>query len=292
MDNELGPSERLLLEAMQIEDSPRMADANRIRQRVLMGVGVAAAGAATSTAVEAAIGSSPLAAPAAALGLSASSTVTTATSGASVAAAGTAAAGGTAAAATSGIGFLKALLVVGGVAGLGGGAVALSWQHSEPTEHAPAATQVVPSRDSASTGQEAVPASKVPVAEEVAPKDLAPVEQTKRTVVPASGALAPSSEKKVGDSASTLKEEALLLSKAQAALQRGDTATAISVLSEHRKQFPSGVLSGEREAALAVAYCKSGNLAEGRAKAERFVARHPSSPMVQRLKTACKLTME
>jgi outer membrane protein assembly factor BamD (BamD/ComL family) len=88
-----------------------------------------------------------------------------------------------------------------------------------------------------------------------------------------------------------LKEEAALLSRAQSALQSGDVAQALSALSEHREKFPRGVLRGEREAALSVAYCKSGD-PRGKERAERFIVNNPDSPMVQRLRSACKLPME
>lgn len=285
---EFSRSERLMLEALQIEDSPSGVDAARVRSRVLMGAGVAAAaGAATTTAVEAAVGSSPVAAPAAATALSASTT--TIATGVASSGATTAALGASGAAATTGsFGLLKALLAVGGVTALGGGAIALSWQHAEPTVAAsvpgeqpePAERREPAGQRERAVGQAARQASEGTARDTVAPE---PVVTTTPRV--------PQRVQSAPDPKSTLKEEAAILSRAQAALQRGDVAGAMAALSEHRDKFPRGVLRGEREAALSVAYCKSGD-PRGRQRAERFISKNPDSPMVQRLRWACKLPKE
>jgi outer membrane protein assembly factor BamD (BamD/ComL family) len=86
-----------------------------------------------------------------------------------------------------------------------------------------------------------------------------------------------------------LEEEAQLLGTAQQRISQGDARGALSVLAEHQKQFPRGALSLERQATVAIAHCLSGQTSKGRGEAERFRRKHPNSPMVKRLESACKL---
>jgi outer membrane protein assembly factor BamD (BamD/ComL family) len=86
-----------------------------------------------------------------------------------------------------------------------------------------------------------------------------------------------------------LEEEAQLLATAQQRISQGDARGALSALGAHQKQFPRGALSLERQATFAIAHCLSGQTSRGRGEAERFRRKHPSSPMVKRLESACKL---
>jgi hypothetical protein len=49
------------------------------------------------------------------------------------------------------------------------------------------------------------------------------------------------------------------------------------------------VLGEERTAARVVALCGAGRQAEGRSLATTFLARHPSSPLAPRVRSACGL---
>lgn len=69
-----------------------------------------------------------------------------------------------------------------------------------------------------------------------------------------------------GDS---LAEEVILLSKAERALNRGQPSVALNLLSTHERRFPTGVLTEERVAAFAQAYCALGRLEE----ANKYLAR-------------------
>jgi outer membrane protein assembly factor BamD (BamD/ComL family) len=89
--------------------------------------------------------------------------------------------------------------------------------------------------------------------------------------------------------ASSLQEEAQLLARAHRAINGGNPRAGIAVLLEHQQRFPAGTLRLERQSALAIARCQSGELQRGQAEARRFKKQHPSSPMLQRLETACKL---
>lgn len=86
-----------------------------------------------------------------------------------------------------------------------------------------------------------------------------------------------------------LGEEAMLLSKAHAALRSGNPRGAIQFLKEHQARFPTGGLRSERNAALAIAYCQAGDRTAGQARAEAFRRANPGSPMIGRLEAACDL---
>jgi len=86
---------------------------------------------------------------------------------------------------------------------------------------------------------------------------------------------------------SDLEAEMALIASAQSAIARGDYAAALASLDEHQRSFPKGMLSEERTAARAVALCGSGRQSEGRALATAFLARHATSPLAPRVKSAC-----
>ncbi|WP_437648751.1 hypothetical protein [Sorangium sp. So ce362] len=84
-----------------------------------------------------------------------------------------------------------------------------------------------------------------------------------------------------------LDAEIALLRDAQQALQAGQFAQALSKLNEHASRYPRGVLSTEREASRAIALCRSGRTASGRAIAARLLAKSPGSPLATRVRAAC-----
>ncbi len=90
--------------------------------------------------------------------------------------------------------------------------------------------------------------------------------------------------------ASTFEAELTLIKRAKAALDGGRTRGALVHLDEHTRRFPAGVFAGEREALRALALCESGRRAQGRALAERFVALHSSSPLIDRVRHACGMS--
>jgi hypothetical protein len=270
---ELGPHERRLLEALQEDDSPSPMDADRIKERVLLSVSVAAAaGLVTATTVSTATGAS----------------VTAATG-----TAGTAALSSTALTGKAALGAVlwKALVVVGATAGLGGG-VYLAMNESDtpalshPNQESAAqerAQHRAPANDSANENE----ATKALTSQDAEPEKEGSLAEAAPTA-----ALPRASKKVEGSVATDLKQEAALLQKAQAALQNGNPQGALAALAEHKTKFPRGVLSGEREAALSVAYCNAGDWTQGRARAQAFVSKNPGSPMVQRVQAACKLPRE
>lgn len=90
---------------------------------------------------------------------------------------------------------------------------------------------------------------------------------------PTESAAAPETD----DEGPGLAEERRLLESARAELARGSAARALELLEEHRRRFPSGRLSEEREALVVRALASAGRVDEARARAEAFHARYPRS---------------
>ncbi|HEX6836980.1 MAG TPA: outer membrane protein assembly factor BamD [Polyangia bacterium] len=76
---------------------------------------------------------------------------------------------------------------------------------------------------------------------------------------------------------SDLAAERSLLTDARSALQSGDTARALTILTAHARRFPRGQLAEERDALEIVALARAGDQPRARARAEEFVRRHPHS---------------
>ena len=81
-----------------------------------------------------------------------------------------------------------------------------------------------------------------------------------------------------------LAQEVALLSRATSALRAGRAGQALSLLNEHQRKFPNGVLTEERRAAKAQALCSLGRQSEGRAELSRLT---PKSPAAVRAQRAC-----
>ena len=84
-----------------------------------------------------------------------------------------------------------------------------------------------------------------------------------------------------------LEGEARLLEQADADLRRGDANAALARLAEHAAKYPAGALREEREGVRVVALCRAGREAEGKAAAERFLARSPHSALATRIRATC-----
>jgi hypothetical protein len=86
-------------------------------------------------------------------------------------------------------------------------------------------------------------------------------------------------------SATTFDAELKLISLAKAELDAHRPAQARAWLREHAERFPNGVFVTERDALSVLATCEQGPHDPALAKA--FAARHPSSPLVERVTKAC-----
>lgn len=84
-----------------------------------------------------------------------------------------------------------------------------------------------------------------------------------------------------------LAREASLVAAAQRRLAESDPRTALVLLRAHRRSFARGVLAEEREGLIAAALCGVGDLAGGRAAAERLATRHPDAPALAVARAAC-----
>jgi hypothetical protein len=75
---------------------------------------------------------------------------------------------------------------------------------------------------------------------------------------------------------------------AQQALRAGDNERALALLEQQDARHPSGALAQERQAARVLALCQSQQLAQARREAERFEARFPESPLLAKVRGACR----
>lgn len=74
----------------------------------------------------------------------------------------------------------------------------------------------------------------------------------------------------VASAPDTRKEENALVTMAQNALARGDSAAALAALDDHAKRFPGGKMAEEREALAVRALVMAGRKEEARTRGERF----------------------
>jgi hypothetical protein len=82
--------------------------------------------------------------------------------------------------------------------------------------------------------------------------------------------------------------ELALMRSILAALRDGEAARALTLLEEHARRFPQGVLSPERRGLRVVALCEAGQTALGREERAAFLRVEPDSPLAQRVRSACK----
>jgi hypothetical protein len=249
--SDLSPDAQRLLRDARAFDEPSAADAQRVHASVLAKVGIAVGAGAGVTAATTSIAASPAAALA----------VTAMKLGA-------------------------AIVVAGGLATAS--YVALRPPSSKPR---PALVAVVEA-----------PKAPLPVPEAPGPEAQAPssVNDIAPRIVEAQPSHAKGGRSRRGGPAPVdqaerapratppdLEGEARLLEQADADLRRGDAQAALGRLAEHAAQYPSGALREEREGIRVVALCRAGREAEGKAAADRFLARSPRSTLAARIRAAC-----
>jgi hypothetical protein len=88
--------------------------------------------------------------------------------------------------------------------------------------------------------------------------------------------------------ADTLAAEARDLRQVQRALQDGDAVRALGLLDAQAGRYPGGVLAEERAAARVVALCQAGRQAEAAPAISAFLRTYPRSPLVGRVRSACR----
>ncbi len=89
---------------------------------------------------------------------------------------------------------------------------------------------------------------------------------------------------------STLSQETKLLREIKAALDRHEPAEALALAEDHARRFPAGAFANERQVAQARALCALGRKDSARKVADRFVAAHPTSHLVDQMAAICRGT--
>ncbi|HHH27163.1 MAG TPA: hypothetical protein ENK57_02275 [Polyangiaceae bacterium] len=85
----------------------------------------------------------------------------------------------------------------------------------------------------------------------------------------------------------TLQEQAALLMRARDAIRAGRHGEAQHLLNGYRERYGEGALGEEQEALTVLNLCGSDD-PRGPEAAERFAARHPGSPLLQRIEQSCR----
>lgn len=164
-------------------------------------------------------------------------------------------------------GKLTAGMLAKGAAVVVLGAAAAVYVGTRTPGNAPPAPAAPP--PAARVPAEPAPPAAPPPVPEVSPVPTAPeVEATPAAPLPHRRLRAPDPAVRAS--------EAEMLGEAQAALAT-DPGRALALTDAHRRQFPHAVLGQEREVIAIEALARLGRKAEAKARAERFLAAHPSS---------------
>ncbi|MBT8495749.1 MAG: hypothetical protein KJO07_22055 [Deltaproteobacteria bacterium] len=280
--NELSPNARALLDSARATDEPSAGDRNRVRAAVFAAVGLPVPAAET------------VASEAAKAGL---------TSGSQAAVVGK-----TASLALS----WKLLAVVAVVGGVGTGVYVTQRDAGDSERGAslersaqPAAVAEAPSPAPPQPAPVAIPETEDQAPEpSTAPTRVpAPTPKNKARPVPETAPAIPESTEKPkpkesaspepGEqpppptSTSSLRAEHALLSRARAALRKGDSIAALRTLEAHRQRHPGGTLVQERRVLEVLVRCARGQEDKAKKLAERFRSDYPNSPLERRLESSC-----
>lgn len=153
------------------------------------------------------------------------------------------------------------------------GSVAVSAAPSDPAQSVPIAT---PTPAELATPALAPPATP-PVAE-------APTAARAPTHAPSASAAPPSS---VPSSSGSVLDEARLIARANAAIERHDGAAALAILADHARQYPEGQLREERYADRILALCELGETTRARTEAATFLNVFPASAHADVIRASC-----
>lgn len=88
--------------------------------------------------------------------------------------------------------------------------------------------------------------------------------------------------------ASELREEIRMLDQARAAIRSGAPKRALGLLASYDERFPKGAFRQEASVLRVEALDRSGDHARAAALADKFLADHPKSPHVERVKRIAK----
>jgi hypothetical protein len=200
---------------------------------------------------------------------------------ATVGATGTVAAAGVAGKSALTAGSVAIWLGIGAALGTVASAPALVVRLTRPEPSAHVAGPASPtSRVVEAPADVARPAS-APVSADTAEMTTAPVAARNEVRATASGVAA--------EPPPSLRDETRVLEAAQRELASGRARSALSLLDEHEKRFPSGALGEERSAARVLSLCALGRTEEARRTATAFLEGSPRSPLIPRLRGSCAL---
>jgi hypothetical protein len=90
------------------------------------------------------------------------------------------------------------------------------------------------------------------------------------------------------DAPDTLREETASLRQAQAALRAGAPGQALALIEAQERRFTDGALAPERAAARILALCALARVDEAREQVQRFERQWPRSPLLARVRSACR----
>jgi hypothetical protein len=119
--------------------------------------------------------------------------------------------------------------------------------------------------------QAAAPQAREPVPEPPAPAEASPPVEEKRPARAASGQ-------------SELREEIRMLDQVRAQIRSGSPKRALVLLATYGERFPKGAFRQEASVLRMEALASSGDKARASALANKFLADHPKSPHVERVR--------
>lgn len=277
--SDMSPDAKSLLDAARDGDEPTGADDARTRRALVAQLGVG-------------------------LTIAASTTATTSAAAAGAAGAGAGVGGAVVGASSAGVLIAKVIVGIAVVGGIGAGGASLYRSRSPEISAPPAVSVATAAPRSRATA--AAPAPQM----QIAPAPLTTTPPTRALPATAAAAAAPATAtatpmatantapsptvlfprpvpKPAPPTVSTLDDETRLVRDADAALRGGDAARALTLLDEHARLFPSGVLAEERAAERVLALCALGRTGEARTAAATFLRDRPLSPLATRVRSSC-----
>jgi hypothetical protein len=149
----------------------------------------------------------------------------------------------------------------------------------EPSEAAPADTDVVPAERPSEHGDGRRPSH--------APLEDAPA--VVPTPEPVTAAPPPPPPPTPVDELAPdpLSEESMLVAAGEAQLRAGHASSALTLFERALARHPSGTLRVEALAGRALSLCRAGRTEAGQREAARFLAAYPRSPSAPRIREAC-----
>lgn len=196
------------------------------------------------------------------------------------------------AAGTVGRGKIGALVAMAAIGGAGLGAAAHT-RFAEPrivTVAAPplATVTAAPARTTAELNDAPPPTAAATTSSVALPASVPAVPPAVTARVVPNVRLAPTTSQKEPARDLGLARERVLLDMARTALARGDTASALSAVDSHAREFPSSQLAEEREVIAIQALAATNRTDAAKQRADTFRKNHPNSVLLPIVEEATK----